>query len=296
MLYRVIRGRSANAHTRAPGPSQRLIIHGDDFGMSPSVNRATITALQNGTLSSASVMVPCPSFAEAAVYTARNPGLDVGVHLTLTSEWPNYRWGPIALKEKVPSLVDKDGYFWPDSENFGRRANLSEVAIELAHQIECALAAGIRATHVDSHMFALFRSPGLYSVYVRIAEEFSLPYLGAGYQFRTAFGVVDDQAVLDNVYVAYPGISPENWLSAHTRTVDTLCGSINQIIVHLGFFDDELVSRIGDYAPWAAAWRQRDFAVINNQEFRSAIERNAVEIIGWRHVTMAASDRSVERR
>lgn len=264
--------------------------------MSHSVNRATIAALQKGTLSSASVMVPCPSFAEAAVFAARHPELDVGIHLTLTSEWPNYRWGPVAPKEKVPSLVDKDGYFWPEAETVAHRANLTEVAIELAHQIERALAAGIRATHVDSHMFALFRSPGLYSAYVRIANEFSLPYLGAGYQFRTAFGVVKDRTVLDNVYIAYPGIRPENWLSAHIRTLDRLLGSTNQMIVHLGFLDEELASKIGDYAPWAAAWRQRDFDAINNQEFRSAIERNALDIVGWRHVTTAANDHSVEHR
>jgi predicted glycoside hydrolase/deacetylase ChbG (UPF0249 family) len=271
---------------RAHDSLRRLIIHGDDFGLSPSVNGATIAALEQGTLSSASVMVPCPSFADAATYATQHPDLDIGIHLTLTSEWPDYRWGPIAPKQEVPSLVDKEGYFWSDSGTVARRANLAEVNIELVHQIERALAAGMRPTHLDSHMFTLFQTPGLYSIYVRVAHKFSLPYLSPGCQFRTAFGIVDDRTALRSVYIAYAAMSPENWLSAHVQTVDRLLGGINQILVHTGFFDDDLVSKIGDDTPWGAAWRQRDFDVINHPEFRLAIERNAIGIVGWREARL----------
>jgi predicted glycoside hydrolase/deacetylase ChbG (UPF0249 family) len=284
VLYPVIRAPRGNSHHPGRNSCRRLIVHGDDFGLSPSVNRATILALEKGTLSSASIMVPCPSFEQAATYASRHPQMDIGLHLTLTSEWPNYRWGPVAPREKVPSLLDGDGYFWPDSATVVRRANRAEVSLEIVHQIERALAVGICPTHVDSHMLALLQSPDLYSVYVRVANRFGIPYLSAGYQYRTAFGVMHDRTALDAVYIAYPAMRSENWLSAHVRTVDRLDGCISQLIVHVGFSDDELAALIGDDTPWGAVWRQRDFDAINHKDFRAAIERNGIELVGWRQL------------
>ena len=129
-----------------------LIIHADDIGMSHSVNKATIEAFKAGIVTCGSIMVPCPWFTEFAAYYRENPGLDIGVHLTLTSEWKYYRWGTVASKDKVPSLIDEEGFMWRSYEEFNQHAKPEEVEIELRAQIERVLQFGIKPTHIDTHM------------------------------------------------------------------------------------------------------------------------------------------------
>ena len=128
----------------APG-TKLLIVHADDLGETHAVNAAAIKALQGGTINSASLMVPCPWFPEIADYAKSHPDADFGLHLTLTSERVYYRWGPVAPVDRVPSLVDKNGYLHHDW-NEGEHIDAKEVEIELRAQIERALADG-RSSH-----------------------------------------------------------------------------------------------------------------------------------------------------
>jgi predicted glycoside hydrolase/deacetylase ChbG (UPF0249 family) len=150
------------------------IVHCDDIGMCHAANEGAFEALANGPASCGSVMVPCPWFPEAAQRARANPGLDLGVHLTLNAEWPHYRWGPVAGASAVPSLLDAEGCFPRSTAEALAHAKPDEVEIELRAQIERALGAGIDVTHLDAHMgTALF--PPFGEIYARLARDYRVP-------------------------------------------------------------------------------------------------------------------------
>src|SRR5436309_14900379 len=152
-----------------------LIVHAADVCVTHSVNAATIKALDTGLVNSASLMVPCPWFPEIADYAKSHPTVDFGLHLTLTSERVYYRWGPVASKDKVPSLIDENGYFHHDWAAT-TKINWNEVELELRAQIERAYAMGVRPTHLDSHQYRLYENgKGFFEVVLRLAHEYNLP-------------------------------------------------------------------------------------------------------------------------
>ena len=148
-----------------------LIIHADDIALSHSENQASFEAMDKGSINSGSIMVPCPWFLEVADHVKTNPDLDLGVHLTFTAEWKHYKWGPVLGKEKVPSLVNEAGYFYDNVSDMAKNAKAEEVEQEIKAQIEQVIAVGIKPTHLDSHMGALFRTPELFSLYLKAGEN-----------------------------------------------------------------------------------------------------------------------------
>jgi len=152
------------------------IVHVDDIGMCDAQSDGGFEALCNGPATCGSLMVPCPGFEAAAERARAEPDLDLGVHLTLTSEWPSLRWGPVLGPEAVPSLVDADGLLPRTAAEVVARARPEEVAAELRAQVERALAAGVDVTHLDSHMGTVF-FPSLVPVYAGLMREFRLPGL-----------------------------------------------------------------------------------------------------------------------
>lgn len=165
-----------------------LIVNGDDCGMCHSANLATIDSMENGLMRSATIMVPCPWFPEIANYAKTHPNSDFGIHLTHTSEWRFYRWGPVAPKSEVPGLLDPEGYLWGDEEAVYKASNPKEALIEARAQIKKALAAGVDVTHIDSHMGTLQLNPAYLEVYLQLAEEFNVPVRMAGAETLHRFG------------------------------------------------------------------------------------------------------------
>ncbi len=154
----------------------RIVLHQDDVGMCHGANVAFSELSNLGSITSGSVMVPCPWFREAAEMAASNKKLDLGVHLTLTAEKEFYRWRPLTSASKSSGLVDEDGYLWRDVSSVRRNANVDAVELELHAQIDFALASGFDVTHLDAHMGATL-SPEFCDIYIRLGVEYQLPVL-----------------------------------------------------------------------------------------------------------------------
>lgn len=254
-----------------------LIVHADDLAMAHSVNQATFRALENRTVSSASIMAPCPWFMEVAQYARQHTTMDLGIHLTLTSEWEGYRWGPVAPRSCVMSLVDETGYFHRDFKTFLRNAEREEVAAEIRAQIERVLACGIRPSHLDSHMGVLFGTPELHALMVSVGEEYGLPCLGIygrGPENRANIG-------FDSVSVADERIASDDWEIFYAGVLTSLTPGLHELVVHLGTDDNELRAITSGSQFWNAAWRQRDFDFIQSSRFKSLLEAEDIEVVDW---------------
>ena len=158
----------------APG-QKVVVIHEDDVGMSHGANTAFVELSSLGACSCGSAMPPCPWFPEAVEMAKANRNLDLGVHLTLTSEKKPYRWRPLTSPPRSAGLVDPMGYFWPDVPS-ARRADPSAVEIELRAQIEASIEAGLDVTHLDAHMGTAM-CPEFVDIYVRLGLDYELPVL-----------------------------------------------------------------------------------------------------------------------
>ena len=158
-----------------PAGKKVLLLHADDIGMCYEANQAAKSYLEKRHMQSAAVMVPCPWFNEFADWAAKNSRFDVGLHLTLTSEWKFYRWGPVAGREAVPSLVDSEGYLHRRTADAARSGTPADVEKELRAQIERALSRGLRPGHLDTHMGVLYTRPDFTAVYLKLAEEYRIP-------------------------------------------------------------------------------------------------------------------------
>src|SRR6187401_763246 len=131
-----------------PKDAKLVIIHADDLGVSHSENAASIMAMEKGSVSSASIMVPCPWFSEIAAYAQAHPAADLGLHITLTNEYKYYKWGPVTSIDKVPGLVNKNGYFYSSVDNVIQNASAAEVEQEIRSQVIKGKQMGIDPTHL----------------------------------------------------------------------------------------------------------------------------------------------------
>jgi chitin disaccharide deacetylase len=163
-----------------PKNARVLILHVDDAGMSWDSNEGAIKSTQQGVANSMSVMMPCPWVPAIVQFLKEHPTVDAGLHLTLTSEWDSYRWGPLAGKPAVPGLVDSAGALWPTVEDVVKHASADEVYKEIAAQLERARIAGFEPTHLDSHMGTLFATPDFMQRYIKLGVENKIPVMIPG--------------------------------------------------------------------------------------------------------------------
>jgi predicted glycoside hydrolase/deacetylase ChbG (UPF0249 family) len=270
-----------------------LIVHADDAGMCHSVNVATIEALEKGVVKSCSIMMPCAWVTEFAAYAKKHPEYDYGVHLTLNSEWDFYRWGPVAPLEKVPSLVDKDGYLWDDVPLVAANVKADEVEIEIRAQIEYAKHLGIPISHIDTHMGALVSRPDLFEVFARVGLEYDLPimflrrispelrraYPGLQDVGEAALRAFDEQhlPVLDNLVQLYGGDSHEERVADYIKAIKNLPPGVNELIIHCGLLNDELRAVTN-----SAERRDGDRRIFTDPEIAKLLEAEGIKLTSWK--------------
>lgn len=163
-----------------PSEKKVLILHVDDAGMSWDSNQGTIKSMEEGVANSCSVMMPCPWVPDMVAYIQANPEVDAGLHLTLTSEWKKYRWGPLMGKPAVPGLVDKQGAMWRSVPEVVKNASADEVEAEIRAQIDRARTMGFEPTHLDSHMGTLFADEEFIKRYIKVGAEYQIPVMFPG--------------------------------------------------------------------------------------------------------------------
>jgi predicted glycoside hydrolase/deacetylase ChbG (UPF0249 family) len=256
-----------------------VVLRLDDVGMNHSVNSAIARVAATGIPFSVSVMFACPWYEEAVDILKRNPHVAVGVHLTLNSEWRNYRWGPVLGKVAVPSLVDSVGYFLPSTTQFlARKYDLGEVERELTAQMDRAMASGLKIAYVDHHMGTAVATPELRVVLERVAKKYGVGisrYFGESY--HTMFDTPIDAKKRDFLaHLASAGTSRPNLVVVHaaerTPEMDVL------------FDRNNAAQNSADGLPLVARHRQSELAMVLSPEFAQLVRSGKVKLITYQQL------------
>ena len=267
-----------------------LVIHSDDIGVAHAQNQATFKAMEEGVVTSASVMMPTPWVGEVVTYQHAHPEADIGVHLTLTAEWDAYKWGPLAGKDQVPSLVTPAGYFHASTGEFAQAADVAEVEREVRTQIDHALAQGIDVTHLDGHMGVMTATPELTALYLRLGREYGLPlrlheHAGAtvsAADLKTALG--EYEAAYTSIHGAPPQTYPDGMIEHYNSILRGLKPGLNLIVLHVAYDDEEMRAVTVNHPLWGARWRQIDFDWATSPETKRIIEEEGIILIDSREI------------
>ncbi|HEX2535066.1 MAG TPA: ChbG/HpnK family deacetylase, partial [Chitinophagaceae bacterium] len=266
----------------APAAPARLVVRGDDMGFSHAANLALVKAYQEGIETSIEVIAPSPWFPEAVQLLRQYPGVDVGLHFALTSEWDAVKWRPLT---EAPSLRNADGYFYPmiyPNKNYPRQAlmdnpwNLADIEKELRAQIELAKKHIPRLSHISGHMNSTGFSPEVRALCARVAKEYNLPLVD-----------VDPEKNLQATYTGFPfrNKTTEERIEAFIRMLDGLEGGKTYVFVeHPGLDDPELraISHIG-YED-VAQERQDVTTLFTHERVKEALVRKGIRLVSYKDV------------
>jgi hypothetical protein len=278
-----------------PVGAKVIVLHAHDMGMCYETNSVGASLIASGAVRSASVMVPGPWFGDFARWSREHPDADIGVDLTLNSEWATYRWQPVAPREFVPSLTDADGFFWRTPVQTMVSATAEDVERELHAQIARAKEAGIRATHLTTHLGALVTRPDLMEVYLRIARQQWIPAMIVELtpdqveRFRSqGFPLPDDVIAMlgeyplpkvDDLRFVPVADSFDQKKLAFLTMLRELSPGITQIAIHPAAASDALPRIMPE-------WQQRVWSaqLVVDDEVRQALQSDGVILTDWREL------------
>lgn len=304
-----VAGAESYAEKLGWGPEDRvLIIHCDDAGMSLGSNLGIQAAVDFGTSTSVSAMMPCPWVPGFARYVQRKPDLDMGLHLTLTSEWDDYRWLPVAGKAQVPGLADEMGCLWDNNRLLKEHASPDEVELEIRAQIDRAQTLGLPVTHLDSHMYALYSHEPFFERLKKVAVEKQIPILIAAGHLHHAASEGNDPAivelfrkhadeiwnaglpVLDDFHSASYGWKTTDKKHFYLNFLRTLRPGVTEMIVHPTAPSEVMSTITGNrYHLYG------DYYALIDPEVKAAIREEGIILTTWRELK-ARRDRAPEPR
>ncbi len=275
-----------NALLGYPEDARLLIVNADDFGMCHANNAATLLALRDGIVTSTTLMAPCPWAPQAMRLLSEHQDIPFGVHLTLVSEHVDYRWGPLASRDQVPSLLDASGCFYRNDqrEEILDRAELDEVETEFRAQIAAVLGAGLAPTHLDWHCLADGGREDIFALTFQLAQEFGLALRvhapSSAETCRRAGLPVGDHGVLDSYSIATTD-KPARYL----ELLRALPAGLSEWAIHPSLGNEE--ARAMEPVGWEV--RKADFDFALSQEARDTIEAEGIVLLDFRALQPAWS-------
>jgi predicted glycoside hydrolase/deacetylase ChbG (UPF0249 family) len=262
-----------------------LIINADDFGMYHAVNAAVIRSIEEGIASSCSLMAPCPAAPHAMSLLRQHPQIPFGIHLTLVCDTPSYRWGPLAAKEQVPSLLDDSGeLFTPDhAPALLARARLKEVEREFRAQISAVADAGLTPTHLDWHCLADGGRDDIFDLTVALAGEYGLAVRAwldpARRKLRQRGLPAVDHEFLDSFCLEI-----DNKPARYAGLLRDLQAGLSEWAVHPALGDQQ--SQMTDPG-WRV--RQTDYEFLTSPQASTLLRDEQITVISYRSIQQAWS-------
>lgn len=279
-----------------PSGTKLLIVHADDLAVTHATNVASIAALEKGSVSSASVMANCPWLPEVAEWARANPDHDLGMHLTLTSEWRLLRWGSVAPANEVPSLLDSSGYLLPLCQTLWPQAKPEEVRTEIRAQIERARSLGLEPTHLDSHMGCLVFNAPLLNIYLEVGREYGIPAMigrreldAAGPEFSQYVQAGD--LIVDEIHTAdYPDYTI-GLDTSYRNLLAELKPGVSVLLIHTALDGAESAGMAGGVEAWGNRWRQQDYNFFTSDDFLNILNAENIQLTTWREVNKKWKER-----
>ena len=262
-----------------PSDARLLIINADDFGMCHSVNAAIFRAFEEGLLHSATLMVPCPWALQAMHFLAEHPEIPFGVHLTALSDWLDYRWGAVMPKEKVPSLINPEGYFYNFEQmpEFLAYVNLEELEMEFRAQIEAVLAAGLQPTHLDWHALRISGRRDILELMRKLAREYGLALRVMGTSW---IETLQNQGLptIDYDFMDSYLLDPATKSARYAQMLRELPAGLSEWAVHPALDSAELlaIERERNHI------RQTDFDFLVSREAKEIVKEEGIILLDYR--------------
>ncbi len=286
-----------------PKGKKVIMLHADDAGMCEEANIAAKKYLLDGHIQSTAAMPPCPYFEDMIEWAKQNPSMDVGLHLTLTSEWKTYRWPSVLPAAKVPGLIDDEGMLWRSVREVVAHASPEEVAKEVRTQIEKSIALGYRPDHIDTHMGTLYSTPTFAKAFLEIAMEYSIPAnaidmsdpeVVAHYK-KEGYPITDEMIEYMNAY-SLPKIdfftstpnadTYKNKVKAFQELIKSLKPGITEIIFHPSTPSENLKSITN-------SWKQRNWEaeMFADPDMIKFFEAKGILFTNWKEIMKRFNER-----